>query len=121
MKQGRFVLQNLALLRRVKGNVSRHLGSRADEAHVADQHVPKLGQLIQLGPAQETPDPGNSRVMFRGDRQPQLVGVDHHGTEFPDAEGPAKLTHADLTIENGAAVRELDQQANQQAEGQQCQ
>ena len=34
----------------------RPLGPRADQRHVAAQHVPELRHLVDVGPAQEPPD-----------------------------------------------------------------
>ena len=55
------------------------VGPRADQRHLAAQHVQQVGKLIQRGPAQERADARDARVV-RVDRQPRadvLGAVDH--------------------------------------------
>src|SRR3546814_1897337 len=78
------------------------MGARADDAHVAAQHVEKLRQLIDAGLAQETAYSRHPVVVPR--RQPVGLPVARlrpHGPELVDAERPgvaadARLAEADL-------------------------
>src|ERR1039458_10197796 len=54
------------------------------------------------------------RILIFGQRHSQLVGIDDHGPEFPDAKRLPELANPGLPIEDGTSGRELDQQANQQ-------
>ena len=85
----------------VLGNLFRKSGTGTDDGHIALQHVPKLGKLIQTGAADEfayTGDPGivldfEYRTVFfvlllQG--RLQLIGIDHHAAEFVKAEQPLK-------------------------------
>ena len=121
VRDARLELQNLALLRGVALHISRHLGTRPHEAHIAHQHVPELGQFIQLGLAQKAADPGDARILVFGQRHAHVVGIDDHGPEFPDAERLPELADPGLPVEDGTPASELDQQANQQPHRPQCQ
>ena len=59
----------LAQRRRVQRHVARHLGSRADQAHVAAQHVDQLRQLVDAVWRSQRP----ARVI-RGRRRPSRPG-----------------------------------------------
>src|SRR5262249_33709150 len=43
------------------GEVER-LGPRADQRHVTDQNIQKLGQLVELAPLEQAPDSGHTRI-----------------------------------------------------------
>ena len=47
----------------------RHLRARADDAHVAPEHVQQLGKLVELGPLEEAAD----------GRQPVVVAPGYAG------------------------------------------
>src|SRR5271154_4279515 len=40
------------------------LGARPDEAHLSDQHVPELRQLVEPRLSQESADPSDARVVL---------------------------------------------------------
>jgi len=111
-----FAVQDLALFRGVVLDIARHLRAGADKAHFAGQDVPQLRQFIELGFAQDAAQARDARVFTRGQRGAEPLGLEDHGTELPDAKGPAEPAHADLTVEDRAAIGELDAQANQQAQ-----
>ena len=88
----------------------RPLRSGADDAHIANQDVPELGQLIQ--PAFPD-DPAHRRdpVVVIAGAQPGnavLFRVHAHGPELDDLEKLAVLGQPDLLIEDRAAVIGLD-------------
>ena len=70
---------------------------RADEAHLAAEHVPQLGQLVERGPPQEAADPRDARVVVElehraaelvaiGELGPPRLGVGDHRAELDDRE-----------------------------------
>lgn len=90
-----------------------------DEAHVAVEDVEDLRQFVQASGANEFADFGNARVVFcRQLRARVFFRIDAHGTEFVDFIFLAEAADADLTIEDGTAVAELDSQCDGNSEGQ---
>src|SRR5690606_22685358 len=59
---------------------------RADDVHVADQHVEELGQLIQSVLAEDPPDRRDTTVVRRGPQLTAAVRVDPHRPELVDPE-----------------------------------
>src|SRR5438045_1869353 len=70
---------------------------RADDRHVAEQHVPKLRQLVELVPAKDFADAREARIVLDEKLRAvglieiaqlllDLLGVFAHGAEFPAAE-----------------------------------
>ena len=86
------------------------LGARADEAHLALEHVPQLRELVQMVLAQETPHAGQPPVVRTAAQRRTAVGFRRgdHGTELVQREGLPMIAHT-LLSENGlAAVLPLD-------------
>ena len=98
---------------------------RADEAHLAAEHVPELRQLVDRRPAQDPPDAGHARVV-RDLEHPRVagrvlvqvghgllqpLGVAHHRAELEDRELAARLTNPGLPEEDRAGAVELDREA----------
>src|SRR5271156_1508044 len=88
---------------------------RADQAHIAGEHVEKLRQFIEIRPAQKRSDSGNSRVVLQLSvakpftprirvlckMSPEdFIAVVEHGPEFPETERPALETDASVPIED---------------------
>lgn len=97
----------------------RPFWSRPDEAHVAVEDVEDLRQFVQAGGADEFANFGNAWVVFRRQLGTGIFfRIDAHGTEFVDFIFLAEAADADLTVENGTAVAELDSQGNGNSEGQ---
>ena len=88
------------------------------QAHVPLQDVEQLGQLVHLGPAQETPCGSDPRVI-----PAHLLPLHHplgagpHGPELVDAEHPAAEAGALLQEEHGAGGRQLHQRGRRQKQG----
>lgn len=97
----------------------RPFGSRADEAHVAVEDVEDLRQFVQAGGTDEFADFGNAWVVFRRQlRTGIFFRIDAHGTEFIDFILFTEAADADLAVENGTAIAELDGQGNGDGERQ---
>src|SRR5689334_16932699 len=78
-------------------DLSRQRRSRADEGHVAPEHIPELRQLVETGPAEEASRSRHPRIVCEleggsgdlGMRQQvgQLgLGVGDHGPELEELE-----------------------------------
>lgn len=90
-----------------------------DEAHVAVEDVEDLRQFVQAGGTDEFTDFGNARVVLRRQLGTGIFfRIDAHGTEFVDLIFLAKAADADLAVEDGTAVAELDSQCDGNSEGQ---
>src|SRR5262249_12340338 len=55
------------------GDEDRALRPRADEAHLARQHVPELGQLVEREPPERPPEPGRPAVPAARPHRPGLL------------------------------------------------
>ncbi len=78
--------------------------ARADEAHLAAQHVPQLGQLVDRGLAQQVADARDARVALV-DRVARAlgVGVDDHRAQLQHLERLAVAADALLAEEDRPA------------------
>src|SRR5262245_6468362 len=96
-----------------------HDRPRADDAHLAGDHVEQLRQLVEAGHAQELADLGDARILaelvvtlpFRAQmrlRREELVqrrlGVENHRAELPAAERPAVRADAAVAEQRRPAV-----------------
>ena len=105
-------------------NLARQRRARAHHAHLAQEHVEELRELVDGVLTYELPDPGDAGVLLHlehgaGDlvlllelRQ-ALVGVLVHGAELPHAEGrqaavAVGLSHSDLAVEGVALTLYAD-------------
>src|SRR5690606_7629254 len=79
----------------------------ADDAHLAEQDVDELRQLVQAGAAQEAPDTGPARIVLEFEQQLALavdrlqlglalLGVLAHRAELVAGEAAAVLADPDL-------------------------
>lgn len=97
----------------------RPFWSRPDEAHVAVEDVKDLRQFVQASGADEFADFGNAWVVFRRQLGTGIFfRIDAHGMEFIDFIFLAKASDADLAVENGTTVAELDSQSDGNGKGQ---
>lgn len=107
-------------------------GAGADDAQVAAQDIPKLGQLVEGVTAQESPHARGSGIVLQfvgllpfalqlwigGEElgEPRLcVGV--HRAELVAAEGATPSADPLLSIEDGPSRGELDEEGDQEEEG----
>ena len=111
-------------------------GARTDQAHVPAQDVSQLRQLVNTRAAQPVADPGDAGIVLQlllflplpgagcilFQKPPQArFGVDPHGAEFDDAEGPTVLSQTFLGEKGRPRAVEADQhvqQAHQRQHGQ---
>ena len=90
---------------------------RAHQAHLAPQDVDRLGQLVEMEPAQHLPRARHPPVPRRGQYGPGAVlRVFHHGPELEDGEHPAAAAQAGLAVEHPPAVLQPDGQRDNGAE-----
>src|SRR3989442_1713867 len=76
------------------------LGARADEAHLAPQDVPELGQLVEAPAPEERPEARAPRIVRPRPHGPGLVlGVHAHRAELEHLEAPAVQAHPLLPVE----------------------
>lgn len=90
-----------------------HVGSGTDDGHVANQYVPKLGDLIEVALAEELSEPGDAFV-FPGCLTEVGAGVEMHGAELVTDEFSSITTGAALTEEHGSSGGHLDKTSNDQ-------
>ena len=77
-----------------------HGRARADEAHVARQHVDEVRQLVEREPPQQRARARDARVALV-DRQPgsHLLRAAHHRAQLQQVELAAALAHAALAVD----------------------
>ena len=86
-------------------NVMRAFGAGADEAEIAAEDVPELGEFVEIPAAQEGADAEEAGVVARG-ADGEVVGgggVGAHAAQFPESERTAVGTDASLPEQHGAA------------------
>src|SRR5215510_14227536 len=87
----------------------RSFRPRPDEAHVTEQHIDQLRELVQTGAAEDRSHPRDARIGFlRPHRSRALLGIPTHGAELVENEDTAVLAGPRLAIEHGARRLELD-------------
>ena len=108
---------------------SRHRRPGPDKGHVPFEDAPQLGQFVDAQLAHDPADPGDAGVVlhFECDAVPVIVNVQElvfeffrvhdHGAEFRKRELLPPTADARLPEQDGSAVRQLDQQADDQKEG----
>lgn len=93
------------------------LGSRTDQTHLADQHIPELWEFIQFGVAQPFPKWCNSVIFLAGDARAAITFWGFiHGAELehleddpisPDARAPVKYRPGRIPLDqNGDDSKE---------------
>jgi len=88
-------------------DVVRAFGARADEAHVAAEDVPILGEFVEVPAAHEGAEAEEAGVVARGALLGGVGrgGVGGHAAEFVEGEGAVVRADADLAEEDRAAGR----------------
>ena len=87
-------------------NELRPLRARADDRHLALEHVPELRQLVEVGLPEKAADAGHARVvLLREDGPARLLCVLVHRPELVHREEPAALAHPGLPVNHAAGVR----------------
>src|SRR5207237_5247569 len=101
-------------------------GARADDAHLAEQHVPELGQLVDVEAAEPAADEEDARVILHLELRAvnlvadhelafDVVGVENHGAELPALEVADAAALADGAVEARARAVERDGQRHPRA------
>src|SRR4051794_576130 len=89
----------------------RSLRTRADDTHVAQQHIHELRELVEGHPSQPGAQPGFAFVLrMRPHRAGLDLGVVHHGPELDTREHFAVFADPLLDVEHWAAGVDLHQQ-----------
>lgn len=96
-------VEDVHLLGRVHLDIVAHLGTRAHEAHVADEDVDELGQFVEFVAADDVAGAGDARVAATDGDEAAAVGAGTHAAEFVETEVAAAASYAHLTVEDGAA------------------
>src|SRR5229473_3089965 len=92
----------------------RALGTRADERHIALEHAPQLGNLIEARGAEKLAHAGNAGIVIASPfRTARGFGVLAHGAELHDLEDASRLAHARLGIEHGPLGIQADGEHDQ--------
>src|SRR5579884_3517114 len=86
--------KHLSLALIIGGDKLRRLWPRADQAHLASQHVDELRQLIHLRQAQNASNRGNPGIGCPGNRGPHTLGAYAHRSELIHAERLAISSHS---------------------------
>jgi len=124
-------VEALAVLERVLLHLLRHGRARTDEAHVADEDVPQLRQLVDAGAADEPADRRDARVVLHLEDDAVLrlvlreqlglarLGVLVHAAELVELEMAAVAPDADLAEDDGAGARQPDGRRDAEKDGRQ--
>ena len=108
-------------------SVARNLGGHdrppPHDTHVAGQHIPELGKLVEAAPPQDPPDSRDARVSpqlevlfeflrqrggFTQYEQQRLVGIGDHRPELQAAERTAVSADAFAGVERRSSRRKRD-------------
>ena len=111
-----------AVAHRVIGNLGGELldevgplGARADQAHVAAEHVEELRQFVDAQQPDDVAHPGDPAVVGRGPlRLAVFLGIGAHAAELGDLEVLAVVAHPLLAVEDRPAAFQLDGDGGQQ-------
>ena len=109
-----FVPQNVPLFRGVMPDVAENFRSRADQAHLPPQHIPKLRQFVQFGLPQNPSDPGDAGIPVLRDKWPGPFRRRHHCAEFANSEWPPLKTDPDLPVKNVSSIGNFYERSDEQ-------
>ena len=101
-------------LRGIGRDVRRVLGARADERHVAAQHVQELRDLVQLGAGEEPADTSEAGIIDDRERRPGRVSP--HLAELVHLELAAAMSDAARPVEHWSRLVEQDGKRDHQPE-----
>src|SRR5690606_28378517 len=87
----------------------RTFRARTDEAHIADEHVDDLRDLINAGAAHKAADTGHAAVVaLRPARDAVFLGIRPHAAKLIYGEGLTVGADALLAVENRTRAVETD-------------
>lgn len=91
--------------------MGQHMGPGSHHAHIAPQHVHELGQLVEVGAAQEATDGRNTRIVFRSLAFMRFA-VEAHAPEFIALKGAVVDARAGLYKQYRSARVQLNDQGD---------
>src|SRR5215468_1563919 len=87
----------------------RSLRSQSDEAHVTEENVDQLRELVETGSTEDRSHSRHAGIgLLRPDRSRPLLGIPTHGAELVEDEDTAILARPRMAIEHWAWRFELD-------------
>ena len=90
--------------------------ARADDRHLAAQHVDEVRQLVERRAAQQAPDARDPRVaLVDGQAGAHVLGAGDHRAQLEEVERAAVLADAALAVDRAAARLEPDRDDRQRA------
>lgn len=93
-------------------------GAGADKAHLAEQDVPQLRQLVDFGVAQPAAKGGDAGIVAGGEGQAVVAGGGFvHGAEFEDFEFTPGAAEARTAVKDGAGRIAADGGGNDEEDG----
>ena len=118
--------QPLPVLRDIGAELLEERGpdrAGADDAHVALQDVDELGQLVELGRAQDPADPGHlglgpARQLGHQERAEPVLRVRCERAELVHREDLARATDSLAAVEHGLAGRNAHSKGDRRKKGQ---
>jgi hypothetical protein len=98
-------------------NHDRAFGPRADETHLAAQHVDELRQLVQVKPPQISAGGRDTGIIGQSPLRTGIrLGIFPHGTELKHFERLPAHPDAPLAVKNGSCRLEPNRSSNGQHE-----
>ena len=94
--------KDLELAGVVPGRIERDFGARADEAHVATEHIEELSELVNFSFAEPAADGRDARISCGGEKSAFSSEGRSHAAKFEDEEWFPELSGA-LLAKNGRA------------------
>jgi hypothetical protein len=88
-------------------------GTRADQRHVADQHIEQLRQFIEFGSAQKRASAGDARIPCKRQVRAAASWRRRHRTELVDLERSSCAANTSLPVENRPAVLAPDRDCDE--------
>jgi hypothetical protein len=101
----------------VEGDELLELGARADDAHLAAQDVPELGQLVEPGLAEEVADRGDPRVPRAGEREAGHFELHRAELEHRERLAPAADAAGPVEDRSGGVEKHRDRDQQPRREG----
>lgn len=91
------------------------LRTRTDKCHIALQHIPQLGQFVEMMPTEKTSALGETIIIGLCQLGlAVLLAIYHHCAEFIDEERAATLAYALLSENHGSALLCLDDDVDEE-------
>ena len=112
-----FDVEHLPLLRGIHLHIFPHLRPGPHETHIPSQHIPQLGQFVELVFADEVPDACDAVVVLADGDEALTLRVSAHRTELVESEGLAAQSDAFLYEEARPLAAQLDKQPENQKQG----